>query len=421
MLEVRAYKTELAPTNYQKTKFRQNFGAARYAYNFALIEKKKAIEKFKETGDKEKIPNAIDLHKVLNKKKGTEELPWGFEVSKCAFQESMRDCDQAFKRFFSNCKKKSGKKGFPKFKSKKNEKQSFRVTGSIKVTESGHIQIPTIGRVKLKELEYLPLNAHILSASISSRAGKFFISLSVREEVNKETVTAKNLIVGVDLGIKTLAVLSTGESFANPKALKKREQQLKRAQRKLSKSKKDSKNRAKQKVRVQRIHYKISNIRKDALHKATTKITNENQVIVIEDLSVSGMLKNHKLAKSVADVSFYEFRRQLTYKSERKGRELRVVDRFFTSSKTCSCCGHKKESLLLNERIFSCEKCGKEIDRDLNAAINLENAKFYTVSSTGSKIRNDVAQASGEGSSFDWETGRISPSAKEESDISLKS
>jgi putative transposase len=369
---IKAYKTELNPNNLQATKFRKNFGAARYAYNYALVKKKEAME------SKTKIPSAIDLHKEINKLKGTDELPWGYEVSKCSFQEALRNCDDAFKRFFKNCKSGAKSKGFPKFKSKRNEVQSFRLTGSIKVG-SNWIQLPTIGKVKLKESDYLPLGKPILSATVSQHAGEFFVSIQIREEVNELPKT--DVAIGVDLGIKTLATCSDGTTYNNPKAYKKFKRQLKRAQRQLARKKKGSNNRKKSQFKIQKINNKISNIRKDAIHKATSRITDENQVIVLEDLSSSGMMKNHKLAGAIGDASFYEFRRQIEYKSKWKGRSVIFVDKFFPSSKICSCCGNKKMNLKLNERTYHCDKCGNKMDRDLNASINLK--QFYTVSSTG--------------------------------------
>lgn len=399
MITHRAYKVEIKPTNCQATKFRKNFGAKRFAYNFYISEAQKAKEM------NQKFPTSIDLHKKLVLMKGTTQLPWAYEVSKCSFHNGLRDCEASFRRFF----KKAG--GFPKFKSKRNERQTFRLDGKIKISDSRLI-LPTIGSVKLKESSYIPTTGRITQATISAKAGRFFVSVLVEDEINETTPTPIRDTIGVDLGIKALATCSNGDVFDNPKALRKNTKALKRAQRKLSKAKKGSKNRAKAKLRVQKIHYRISNIRKDVLHKATTKITDENQVIVLEDLNVQGMLKNRHLARAIADVGLYEFRRQIEYKSKRKGRTVIFVDRFYPSSKTCSCCGHKKEILLLDERIFKCEKCGVHMDRDMNAAINLE--QFYTVSSTGIK-------ASGEGSSPDRSNCLVSPSVKEESDINLES
>ncbi len=398
---LKAYKTECYPNNRQKTLFRKNFGAARWAFNFALAKKKEIFDK---KDKKLKIPNAIELHRELNKLKGTDALPWAYEVSKCSFQEALRDCDKAFNNFFVRCKKKNkGNKGFPKFKSKKNEKQSFRLTGAISV-EGGHIWLPRIGKVKLSEKQYIPSDAKILSFTVSKKADRWFVSAQVKENIKEWHKTDK--IVGVDLGIKSLATCSDGVIFENPKALKKNLQKLKRKQRQLSRKTKGSKNYVKSKNKLAKLHNHIGNIRKDALHKATIKIIHENQGIVLENLKVSNMVKNHCLAKSINDVGMFEFRRQLEYKANWYGRTVQFADTFYPSSRICSCCGWKNDNLTLTDRIFKCEICKNEICRDLNAAINLKN--LYRESS--SRIN-----ALGDGSSLSAETPSVSPSLKKES------
>jgi putative transposase len=276
---LRAYKVQLEPNNIQISKMKMNCGASRWAYNYAINIKKDKFDK------KEKIPNNIELHREINKLKGTEILPWAYEngISKCSFQEALRDCDKAFSNFFNRCKNKNIKqKGFPRFKSKKNDKQSFRLTGSIHVSEN-HIQLPRLGKIKLAERDYLPLDAKILSATVSSRANKWFVSLQVEED-NKESFIAKNDAVGIDLGIKTLATCSHGTTYENPKALKTNLKRLKRKQKQLSRKKKGSNNYGKARQKLAKLHYHISNIRKDCLHKITSKIIDENQVIVLENM-----------------------------------------------------------------------------------------------------------------------------------------
>lgn len=370
MLVQRGYKTEIKPNNKQRTKLAQNAGAARYAYNWALNLKQLAFK------DKTKIPNAIELHRELNELKKTE-LPWMYEVSKCSPQEALRNCDTAFNNFFRRCKQKKNKKGFPRFKSKKSGFGSFRLTGTIKVA-SNYIQLPRLGKLKLKEHNYLPLNAKILSATVSERAGRWFVSLQVEEVL--ETKFKPEAIIGVDLGIKTLATCSDGQTFANPKALKTNLEKLKRRSRQLSRKIKGSKNRKKAAKRLAKVHLQIANIRKDSLHKITTHLTKTKSKIVIEDLNVSGMMKNRRLSRAISDIGLFEFRRQLEYKGKWYGCEIILADRFFPSSKSCSSCGWIKKDLTLADRTFVCDSCGLEIDRDLNASLNLES---YTVSSTG--------------------------------------
>ncbi len=372
---LKAYKIQLSPNNKQITNMKKNCGAARWAFNYALSIKKEQFE------NKNKISNNIELHRQLNKLKGIEELIWGRDkvISKCSFQEALRDCDKAFSNFFMRCKKNvKGKKGFPKFKSKKNDKQSFRLYGSIKVS-SNHIQLPNLGKIKICESTYIPSNANIKSATVSSRANKWFVSVLVEESV-KEAKTPKNDIIGVDLGIKTLATCSDGTEYKNPKALKTNLKRLKRLQRNLSRKKKGSNNRNKARLKLAKLHFHISNIRKDCLHKVTTNIINENQVIVLENLKVSNMMKNHKIAQAISDVGFFEFKRQIEYKAKLNGRTVVMANTYFPSSKLCSSCGWKNDDLKLSHRVFECKKCNLKIDRDLNASLNLK--QYYTGSSS---------------------------------------
>jgi putative transposase len=395
---LKAYKVQLEPNNIQISKMKMNCGASRWAFNYALNIKKEQFDK------KEKIPNNIELHREINKLKGTETLPWAYEkgISKCSFQEALRDCDKAFSNFFTRCKKRNIKqKGFPKFKSKKNDKQSFRLTGSIRVLDK-HIQLPRLGKIKLAEIYYLPKESKILSATVSYRANKWFVSLQIEEE-QKEFSQAKQGVIGIDLGIKTLATCSDGTTYENPKALKKNLKRLKRKQKQLSRKKKGSKNYEKAKQKLVKLHYHISNIRKDCLHKITSKIIDENQVIILEDLKVSNMMKNKCLAQAISDVGLYEFRRQISYKAKWNNRKVIFVDTFFPSSKTCSCCGWKNSDLKLTDRIFECKMCDMKMDRDLNASLNLK--QIYTGSSSG-------INASGDGSSSN--ASLVSPSLNEE-------
>jgi len=245
----------------------------------------------------------------------------------------------------------------------------------------------------LKEHGYLPKEAHILSATCSQHAGKWFVSLSVEEEISKEKPRLG--VLGIDLGIKTLAVCSDGTKFENPKALRNKKAELKKLQKRLSRQKKGSKRRQKTKERIAKLHYRISCIRKNAIHKATTWVakTKRPHVVVLEDLNVKGMMQNHRLAMSISDASFHEFRRQMQYKQSWTGGTVMVIDRFYPSSKTCSSCGCVKAELKLSERTFICN-CGMEKDRDLNAAINLEKHGRCMFASSATHARGEATAVS---------------------------
>lgn len=365
----RAYKTELDINNVQRTHLLQHSGAARFAYNWALGRIKEKVS----------TPNAMVLHKEWNIWK-KENATWWTCVSKCAAQEALRDLQKAFQNFFDKRAK------FPTFKSKHNGIGSFRLTGIIKV-EDRRIQLPRLGWLKLKESGYIPQDAHILSATVSESAGRWYVSVLVKEEIAQTELHQDTL--GIDLGIKTLATCSDGTTYANPKALAKYEERLKRLQRRLARQQKTSKRRKVTKNKIATVWAKIRHIRTDVIQKATTDIvkTKQCQTIALEDLHIKGMVKCHNLAKSVSDAAMRQFRTTLEYKQTWAGGEIKLVDRWYPSSKTCSACGYIKDTLSLSEREFVCEDCGTMMDRDLNAAINL---KMYTPSSGGINGRGDA-------------------------------
>jgi len=284
--------------------------------------------------------------------------------------------DKAYQNFFRRVKN-GEKPGFPKFKSRKNGIGSFRLTGAIHVSET-HIKLPRIGWLRLKEHSYIPTDGiHILSVTVSESAGRWFVSAQCKKEI--ETTRAIGEPVGVDLGIKDLAVTSEGARFENPKPLKKAQAKLKRLQRELSRRKKGGQNREKTRKKVAKVHRQIADIRRDALHKATSAIVAKTKpdgerpsVVVLENLNVSGMLANHCLAQAISDVGFAEFQRQMTYKTAWYGSGLVVADRWFPSSRLCRHCGCINSELRLSDREWTCD-CGAVLDRDLNAAINLKN------------------------------------------------
>jgi putative transposase len=348
----KAFKYELDLNNEQRTACLKHAGAARWAFNFGLRRKKEAY------AAGEKTPTAVDLHRELNALKQSE-IPWMYEVSKCAPQEALRNLDRAFINFFEK------RSRFPKFKNRKRGIGSFRLTGSIRISGKT-IQLPRLGLLRLKEESAVV--GKILSATVSEKAGHWFVSVQI--ETSIAVPDNQGPAVGVDLGVKVLATLSDGQVFENPKSYRRKLNVLKRAQRTVARRQEGSKRRERAKRRVARLHYRIANIRSDAIHKMTTFIAKHSSVVGIEDLNVIGMVKNHRLAGAVSDAAFGEVRRQLEYKCQWYGSELVVHDRFMPSSKTCSRCGEVKDSLSLSERIFRCD-CGHEMDRDLNAAMNL--------------------------------------------------
>lgn len=355
------FKTELKINNHQRTQLIGHCGVARHAWNWGLALTKQILDHNKLNPDsKIKFPTAIDLHKWLVAIVKSDN-PWYYQYSKSAPQEALRALRTAWDRCFKKIS------GVPKFK-KKGKHDSFTLEGTIKILGSNKIQVPKIGVIKT--YERLP-QKEIKSVTISRKADRWFISFrfDIEKQENKNTS-----IVGVDLGVKNLATLSTGEIIEGTKSYKKYEAKLSRLQW-LNRNKiVNSNNWKKAQVKIAKLHLKIANIRKDRLHKLTTLLAKNHSKIVIEDLNVSGMLANRKLSASISDMGFYEFRRQLNYKTELYGSELAVVDRWYPSSKTCCSCGHKKENLSLGEREFVCANCGFKIDRDLNAAINLEKA-----------------------------------------------
>ncbi len=380
----RGFRTELDLNNKQRTACLRHAGAARFAYNFGLRRKAEAYQ----AG--EKAPSAIDLHRELNRLKQTD-YPWLYETSKCAPQEALRDLDRAFANFFRRVALKkadqlTGKVGYPRFKSRKRGIGSFRLTGAIKVFPR-HIQLPRLGKLRLKERDYLPVGTHVLSATVSERAGRWFVSVQVVIETPDPT-PATGPALGVDLGIKTLATCSDGRTFATPKHWSRRSRPCDVPSGRLPDA-----NRAGAIV-TRRVAGWRGSMRawptfdKDAVHQATARIVARTKpdaerpaVIVLEDLNVQGMVKNRHLARALSDVGMGEFRRQTTYKSAWAGERLLIAPLFYASSKHCSACHHLKETLLLSERTYVCEVCGWVQDRDLNAACNL--AQLATASSAG--------------------------------------
>lgn len=396
MIINKAYKVELKPNNRQRTLLAQSAGCARFSFNWGLAQR---IELYK---NEKKSTNAFEQHRELCKIK-EEQFPWMYNVSKCAPQEALRNLDLAFQNFFRRIKQ-GQKPGFPKFKSKHRSKDSFKITtGSIYVTNST-IKLPKIsGVIRLKEKGYIPIeNVKYNSFTVSKEINKWFLSVQCVIQIPDPCLPPK-AVIGVDLGIKILATCSDGTVYPNPKSYNKLERRLNRTQRERCRRIKGSSNRRKTIQKLQKVHYKIRNIRKDVLHKMTSDLLRTKPgLIVLEDLSVNNMLKNHKLAKFLADASFGEIRRQLEYKTKWYGSEILVVDRFYPSSKMCSSCGVIKEDLTLSDRIYKCG-CGLIIDRDLNASLNLKRYGEFHQSLYNHKVcgeersQSNAAKAAGDG------------------------
>lgn len=350
----RSHKIALDPTSCQEQYFRQACGVARFTYNWALAEWKKQYAE----GTK---PNGSTLKKQFNAIRHID-FPWSGEVLRDATSQPFVNVQQAYQNFF----KKRGK--YPKFK-KKGIHDSFYIANDKFTIVGSKIRIPRIGWVRMHE--ELRFSGKILSAVVSRTAHRWFVSISV--DISSTLITNENqVVVGVDLGIKALATLSTGEQFLAPKPLRESLEKLQRLGRQLSRKQKGSKRRLKARQKVARLHYKISCIRADSLHKLTTSLVQRFGIIVVEDLNVKGMIKNQHLSQAIADVGFGEFRRQLEYKVVSNGGRLIIADRWFPSSKTCSECGFVLDILPLNIREWDCPICGVVHDRDVNAAINLK-------------------------------------------------
>ena len=348
-----SFKTSLKLNNKQATLAAKHAGVARHAYNWGLAICLQSLE------NKEKIPTAIDLHKKLVAEVKSV-YDWYYEVSKCAPQQALRNLDQGFKNWLKHkhCQK-------PVFK-KKGRRDSFYLEGSIRIS-GNKIKVPIFGWITCDEILPTVIPKNI---TISKRANRWFISF--KYELEHKPIPKKAEKIGVDIGINALATCSDGTVYPNPKAYRKQKRRLARLQRRVSKKQKGSNNRKKAVKQLAKLHKRVSDIRKDNIHKLTTYLAKNHGEIIIENLNVSGMLKNHRLASAIADCGFFEFRRQLEYKTQWYGSKLTVVDRFYPSSQLCSCCGNRQK-IPLKERVYKCSNCDTIIDRDLNASINLKN------------------------------------------------
>jgi putative transposase len=388
---LKSYKTEINPTKEQKQIIHKTIGVCRYIYNFYLAHNREVYEKEK------RFVTGNEFSKWLNNDyiPNNSDYKWIKEVSSKSVKQSIINAEKAYKNFFK------GKSRFPNFKKKNKSdvKMYFVKTDSTVIIscERHRIKIPTLGWVKLKEKGYIPTNynTHIIkSGTVSIKAGRYYVSVLVEEQEQNQP-QLNDFGIGIDLGLKDFAICSNGDTYKNinkTKQVKKLEKKLKREQRSLSRKYEDYKklnknerevatrqNIQKQKLKVQKLHQKLDNMRTDYINKIVSELVKTKPMwITIEDLNVKGMMKNRHLAKAVAQQKFFEFRIKLTAKCNELEIELRVVDRFYPSSKTCHNCGCIKSDLKLSDRIYNC-KCGYTEDRDYNASLNLRDCQIYKI------------------------------------------
>jgi putative transposase len=357
---LKAYKYRIYPTKEQEESFFQHFGACRFVYNWALENK---IKSYEQNG---KSVSRFTLNKMMTELK--EEHTWLKNVNSQSLQGATLSLETAFTKFFRE------KKGFPKFKSKKNPVQSFSVPQFYEVDfDKNKVKLPKIGWIKTKL--HRKFKGIEKTATLSrTPTGKYYISILVddEQETPVKSLFNEKVTVGIDIGIKDFAILSNGEKIDNPKYLKTSIQRLNVLQRRMSRKQKGSKNRAKARNAVSKLHERISNQRNDFQHKLSSKLIGENQALALETLNVSGMLKNHCLALHIADASWNSFVTKLEYKAEWFGKTILRIGRFEPSTKICNVCGYYNKNLTLADREWQCPDCKINHDRDINAAINIK-------------------------------------------------
>ena len=359
---LKAYKYRLYPNKEQQKQISKTFGCARFVYNNFLAKRIELYKNNKETYSYNQCSSDLTLLK--------KELVWLKEPDKFALQNSLRDLDSAYQNFFRRVKQGAKEVGFPKFKTKKTHRYSYRTNGNIKIDfDNNKIQLPKLKWVKCKL--HRRFTGSIKNATISQTpSGKYYVSFCV--ETEHDIIPKNNNSLGIDLGIKDLIITSDGETFDNNKYTYKYEKKMAKLQRDFVKKVKGSNNWNKQRIKIARLHEKIANERKNNLNQISSKIIKENQFIFTEDLNIKGMLKNSRLSKAISDCGWYEFTRQLEYKAEWNGRVYIKVGRYFPSSQLCNKCGYKnKDTKNLGVRFWECPDCGELHDRDMNASINV--------------------------------------------------
>ena len=370
-MQKRAYKYRFYPTDEQKKILAQTFGCCRFVYNWGLSTRKTAYFQH----GKSLYYN--DLAAMLPALK--EQYPWLRDTSSVPLQQALRHLDRAFVNFFE------GRAAYPTFKKKRHEQSATFVSNAFMWDRQALTLAKMYAPLEIVWHRPLPQGCKPSSVTIiKDSANRYFVSILVADDI--KPLPMVNQMVGLDLGIKSMVALSTGESVGNPRYFAKDEKRLAKAQRRLAKKKKGSKNRNKARLKVAKIHACIADQRRDYQHKLSTRIAHENQVICVESLAVKNMVKNHSLAKAISDVGWGEFVRQLEYKSQWYGRTLIKIDRFYPSSKTCHACKHVLDSLLLDIREWVCPACGVVHDRDTNAALNIL-AEGLSAAACGGSVR----------------------------------
>jgi putative transposase len=362
---IKAYKYKLLPNDEQKCLFNKHFGSIRFIYNYFLNERKNEYETNKNT------LNYYDNAKALTELKKHDDYNWLKEINSQSLQDSLKNLETAYKNFFKY------KKGFPKFKSKKH-KNSFAVPQSVDVIND-ELHIPKF-KNGIKLIKHRPFHGIIKSCTISkTTTNEYFVSILV--ETTHIPYEKTNKTVGIDLGLKDFIITSDGRKYKNNRYTKTYERKLKVAQQHLSRKIKNSNRYNKQRLKVANIHKKISNSRIDNLHKVSTELIKKYDTIILEDLNIKGMIKNHKLSKHIADASWGKFVELLTYKAKWNNKNIINIDRFFPSSKTCNKCGYINQDLNLSVREWTCNACHSHHDRDINASINILKEGIKIISS----------------------------------------
>jgi putative transposase len=386
------YAFRLYPEPGQRRALARAFGCARVVYNDAV----RAREDARRAGGP--FPTAGVLsRKLITQARQTPERSWLGEVSSVVLQQSLRDAESAYKNFFASLKgeRKGAKTGAPRFKSRKDSRQSIRFTANARwsITASGRLNLPKIGAVKVKWSRTLPAQPSSVTV-VKDAAGRYFASFVVDTDPSADAARMPDTdrTVGIDLGLTYFAVLSDGTKIDSPRFLRRAEKKLKKAQRELSRKQKGSKNRDKARLKVARAHAKVTDARREFHHRLSTKLIRDNQAIGVEDLAVKGLART-RLAKSVHDAGWSAFVHMLEYKAARYGRSLVRIGRFEPTSQTCSTCGVKDGPKPLNVREWTCTACGTLHDRDHNAAINVKTAAGLAVSACGAPVRPGLVPA----------------------------